>query len=443
MPYSYIVSQEFANLCRCQMALLSQGFGGVWSAVYLTEGIPTERQEEFFPFAIYPQEENKYLAELPTLGLAEILRQLTSQSSWYSTQLLPHKLSAEISSSSAIDQEEIWLARKQLMLPLVHKDMIIGLLVAGRKDRDWQETEFKPIEEIASTLAIARFLDLQYEYSQEQLIMQQNLRRLERNHLEDLLHQLKNPLTALRTFSKLLIKRLLPEERNYSVAQSILTQSDRFQELLQQFEAEIKDLEPSATPLTLNTTSVKLLEANKETYSNFLLPESREKLESVAIQNVLEPLLAAAMAIAQERNIQLTVEMHPNLPEVTANFKALREVLSNLIDNALKYTPAEGKINLTLKTDRLNNHPGMLGIAIADTGYGISSEDRQHLFERHYRGIQAESDIPGSGLGLAIAKELIEQMQGEIELISPNHLQENSQFPGTTFIIWLPINSNQ
>ena len=68
----------------------------------------------------------------------------------------------------------------------------------------------------------------------------------------------------------------------------------------------------------------------------------------------------------------------------------------------------------------------------------------------HYRGVQAEGDISGSGLGLAIAKELVEQMQGKIELISPNnstqiisYLPESSHLPGTTFIIWLPLLNNE
>lgn len=443
MSYHYIVSQEFATLCQSQMALLSQSFGAVWSAVYLAEGLPSERQEEFYPFAIYPQEENKYLTELPTLRLAEIWQQLASQSSGYATQLLPEKLTTEIA-TSAIEREGAFLiARKQLILPLIHEETIIGLLVAGRKDRDWQEEELKQIEEIAKTLTIARWLEMQYEWSQKQFIRQQNLRRLEQNRIENLLHQLKNPLTALRTFSKLLIKRLLPEEQNYSVAKSILNQSDRFKDLLQQFEDEIKNLDSSSDALTLNTTSVKLLEGNSGTKSNFLLPESQSEIESVNIESILEPLLTTFSAIAQEKELKLLAEIEPNIPRIRANFKALREVLNNLLDNALKYTPPGGTIHLSIRKDRLDLNPQMLGIAIADNGYGISIADRQHLFERHYRGIQAASNIPGSGLGLAIAHELIEQMHGEIELISPNHLQKNYDFPGTTFIVWLPLYSKQ
>jgi signal transduction histidine kinase len=94
----------------------------------------------------------------------------------------------------------------------------------------------------------------------------------------------------------------------------------------------------------------------------------------------------------------------------------------------------------------------MLGIAISDTGPGIPSQDLEHLFERHYRGVQASTAIPGTGLGLAIAKELIEQMHGEIEVFSPaqplwdkqnsesalSNPQDNPPM-GTTFVVWLLI----
>jgi signal transduction histidine kinase len=67
-------------------------------------------------------------------------------------------------------------------------------------------------------------------------------------------------------------------------------------------------------------------------------------------------------------------------------------------------------------------------------------EDLGHLGERHYRGVQGQTEIPGSGLGIAIAKQLIQQMQGEIQVFSPaiNTVITSPNIPGTTFIIWLP-----
>jgi signal transduction histidine kinase len=436
MSNNHISSTEFTTLCQSQMNLLRKGLGAVWSIVYLTEELTEDGQAQLFPFAIYPQTDSNSLSKLPAVGLPEIWQQLKSRSL---AQLLPANLIIDTYNPIKSKWETESKERQQLILPLIYQDTVLGLLVAGRKDRDWQEAELRQVEEIASTLAIARFLELQYQWTQEQLVAQQNLRRIEHDRLDDLLHQLRNPLTALRTFSKLLIKRLLPEDRNLSVAKSILEQSDRFQELLQQFEAETESTSAEDSALTLSTTSVHLLAENQTNQGNFLLPGTNSELESINIKHILEPLLTTAKAIAEERKINLIANMPNSIPAVVADFKALREVLNNLIDNALKYTPAGGKVCLDIQKEQLIRGKKMLGIAIKDTGYGITLKDQERIFERHYRGIQAESDIPGTGLGLAIAKELIAKMQGEIELISPNNLEQDTNSPGTTFIVWLPM----
>jgi signal transduction histidine kinase len=328
---------------------------------------------------------------------------------------------------------------KQLILPLIHQETFIGLLVTGREDRQWQPAELKQVEEIAQTIAIARFLELQYHWLQTELTQQQNLRRIEQDRLDDLLHQLRNPLTALRTFGKLLLKRLLPEDPKHQLAQSLLAQSDRFQQLLEQFEAE------SERVTTVNT-SMPLLEVSKNTtpQSNFLLPSAETTLKPVDLKLILEPLVDTAWAIANERNIQLKSYLPEDIPEIMGDFSALREIFSNLIDNALKYTPSGGQVQLDIiskQLTRLSTKSKMLGVVIKDTGYGIPLTDQGRIFERHYRGIQAESNISGTGLGLAIAQELVKRMQGEIELITPNNLSPDS--PGTTFTVWLPIVSRK
>jgi len=140
------------------------------------------------------------------------------------------------------------------------------------------------------------------------------------------------------------------------------------------------------------------------------------------------------------------------LPLISSSAKALREVLSNLLDNALKYTPAEGQVYLEVSTNWYSPlpraHAGWLGIAIWDTGPGIPPQDLAHLFERHYRGVQAQTDIPGTGLGLAIARGLVQQMQGEIQVFSPAQQCQMVHFvppppptagPGTAFVVWLPL----
>lgn len=424
MSYSFVASSDFSSLCQSQMALLTQGFGAVWSAVYLTEELAENRQAQLLPFAIYPQSDDKWQQELPpAVRLPEILQQLTRASS---VRLLPPTTNNQTFDNSETTAKT--LVGRQLILPLLYEDAVMGLLITGRQDRDWQETELKQIEKIANTIAIARWLERRQQWYKQELITQQNLRHIERARLENLLHQLRNPLTALRTFSKLLIKRFLPEEKDRSIANSMLRESDRLQELLEQFEneTEFNDLLP------LKITSVRLLESQSGNPNNFLLPATTFTLESIDVRDILQPLLVAESAISEEKNIELTSNFPEQIPSVKANFKALREVLNNLIDNALKYTPSGGKVKVNI-CERAN----MLGVAIQDTGYGIPSSDLELIFERRYRGIQSNSNIPGSGLGLAIAKELVEQMLGTIEVISPNDIAHNTNYPGTTFIVWL------
>ena len=425
MSENHISSTEFTSLCQSQIALLTESLGAVWSVIYLAEEVIEDREAQLFPLAIYPQTKEGSLLKLPSIKLSEVWQQLKSHSS---SQLLPANFVREEEGVSSEWQSNP-AERKQLILPLVHQETFIGLLVTGREDREWQPAESKQVEEIARTLAIARILELQYHWSQQELALQENLRRIERDRLDNLLHQLRNPLTALKTFSKLLLKRVLPEDRNHKVAQSLLEQSDRFQQLLEQFEAE------SANPPAIDT-NLPLLEVsnNTERSSNFLLPSLNGELASLDLLKILQPLLNTAKAIAADRNILLQANLPLSIPKIKGDLSALREVFNNLIDNALKYTPEDGKVRLDLTTKSVNDVE-MLGIAIADTGYGIPEADLERIFERHYRGIQAESDIPGTGLGLAIARELVLKMNGDIELISPNNLSPDS--PGTTFIVWL------
>lgn len=145
------------------------------------------------------------------------------------------------------------------------------------------------------------------------------------------MHQLRNPLTALRTFSKLLLKRLLPEDRNRQVAQSLLRESDRLQDLVQEFEGSLAPIEtstlsPVQTDIALPAETAPILVPPLE--ASLAVPYQL-KLASVAISEVLAPLLTSAEAIAQERNIALESAILIDLPPLQADAKALREVLSN------------------------------------------------------------------------------------------------------------------
>ena len=415
-----LTSSDFVALCQVQVATLTQRLGAVWSIVYLTEELVEKEnsQAKLIPVFAYPDLAAWQKAKAVAGGL--LLPEVEENSS---RKLLPNTAPNPIS----LPTKEFWQdttsgelsPTRQIVLPLIYEGLLMGLLVTGREDRAWNEKERKEIETIAQTLAIACSMDRRRDWVEQQLTKQQHLHQQQRDLLDNLLHQFRNPLTALRTFGKLLLKRFTPEDANRAVADNIVRESDRLQELLKQFDRAIDltvdDLAPQKA-LMLNLKPLPLLPAanSKQLY----------------VQDILAPLVESAKAIALERNLNLLADIPINVPAVKADFGGLQEVLSNLIDNALKYTPAGGQIIIQSGIQR----DGWQGIAISDTGLGIPQADLGKVFERHYRGIQENSAIAGTGLGLAIAKELVEQMQGEIEVFSPA-----PDGMATKFIVWLPL----
>lgn len=442
-------SSDFIALCREQISLLTQGLGASLSVVYLTQELvdsPTG-EAQLIPVVVYPETARLSHGEQLTQGtvnkqikFAHILplpdqrgKLLTAGS----TSASPSQESGNKNTTTQPNLEDEYIfSGNQIVLPLIYEGLMMGLLVTGREDRTWNESEESEIQRIATTLAIACILDQRRAWLQQQLHQQQILQEQQRDLLDNLLHQFRNPLTAIRTFGKLLFKRLRPTDPNQSVATSIVRESDRLQELLQQFDQVIDLTDADLTPIPLPESPV-VVEASVQKAAKplLLLPGTGENVTDCNLTDLLVPLLISAQAIAQERNLELIADIPENLPLAKANMKALTEVLSNIIDNALKYTPAGGKI--WIQAGQKKAH--FQGIAITDTGPGIPAEDLQHLGERHYRGVQAQTEIPGTGLGIAIAKQLIAQMQGEIEVFSPalNSTITYPKQPGTTFIIWL------
>ena len=457
-------SSEFVAVCKSQVAVLTQALGAALSAVYLTEELVEGAGAKLIPVVVYPEATVVWEDEETDLVLPEQIGKIDTIPRLLKAAPRPLPQATDYDQSvgsTPPEWEENFLRRqRQVVLPLMHEGVVMGLLVTGREDRPWNENEKATIERIARTLTIAYIMDQRRSWSEQQLTQQRLLDAQQRDHLDDLLHQFRNPLTALRTFGKLLFKRLRPGDKNHEVASSIVRESDRLQELLQEFDACLDMNEEALAPLALK--AVPVAEASQQPDNNSqletateglpLLPGNRLTLESFPVADVLEPLIVSASAIAQERNLELQADIPIDLPLVQGSPKALREVLSNLIDNALKYTPAGGQIDIRVGEIQRTPQGEKIGIAISDTGPGIPPQDLEHLFERHYRGVQASTAIPGSGLGLAIAKELIEQMQGEIEVFSPaqsvgskhnseaaiGNVQDNVG-RGTTFVVWLLV----
>ncbi len=430
-------SSEFVALCQEQLRLLATGLGASLSVVYLTQelaDVPSQAGEaKLIPVAIYPEtavvglEHQKALPSANSYLLSESSESIGSQ---------PSDTFSE-SNQGEENYQEYSMGGDQIVLPLIHEDAMMGLLVTGREDRAWKDIERTQIESIAQSLAIACIMDKRRAWLASQLHQHQIMQEKQLDLMDNLLHQFRNPLTALRTFGKLLTKRLQPKDTNREVALSIVRESDRLKELLQKFDEAIdlnpEDLFPGKLPLKKQVEVEATVEERKPL---LLLSGAETEVTDFDFNDVLQPLLMSAKAIAQERSLEIIIEVENNLPLVRGNPQGLREVLSNIIDNALKYTPSGGKVLI----ESIKYKSNFSGVAISDNGPGIPQQDLEHLGERGYRGVQAKTEIPGSGLGLTIAKQLIEQMQGEMKAFSPatRFAIKSPNTLGSTFIVCLP-----
>jgi signal transduction histidine kinase len=141
-------------------------------------------------------------------------------------------------------------------------------------------------------------------------------------------------------------------------------------------------------------------------------------------------LLAGILSLTRERVGTLPLEVGFDCPTdigtIEGDERRLRQVLFNLISNALKFTPKTGIISISAKRG-----DGEIGITIADTGIGIPREDQKRIFEKFERG-RSRGEQSGPGLGLPLVKSFVELHGGRIEL-------ESEAGQGTAVTCWLPI----
>jgi signal transduction histidine kinase len=190
--------------------------------------------------------------------------------------------------------------------------------------------------------------------------------------------------------------------------------TEKQQEILGRMSLRIK---------TLSDLSTDLLDLAK--IESGLIIMEKEKLDSAAL---LRDQVKFHQVKSKEKNIDLELTLLPDLPHFLANRTNMEEVLSNLIANAIRYTPEGGHIRISAKTEG-----NSLCIRVSDTGIGIDPEDLKRIFDRFYRVKNEKTrTIPGTGLGLSIVKRIVEAHSGTLEVVSePDH--------GSTFAVCLPL----
>jgi two-component system phosphate regulon sensor histidine kinase PhoR len=219
------------------------------------------------------------------------------------------------------------------------------------------------------------------------------LRRLEvirRDFVANVSHELRTPLTAIKGYAETLLG---PAGDDRDTARRFLAVIDRHSERHGRLIDDLltlSDLELGRTPLRLAAVSV-----------------------GVAVDDVLQ-ILADRM-----EQLHLSAEVAPDTPPVWADGDRLRQVLINLIDNAVKYTPAGGQVTVRAAVTPEGAYAGMVEIAVQDTGMGIPAADLPRLTERFFRVDKARSrELGGTGLGLAIVKHIVQAHGGRLAIAS-------------------------
>ncbi len=156
--------------------------------------------------------------------------------------------------------------------------------------------------------------------------------------------------------------------------------------------------------------------------------EVEDKREIVPLRKLIDEVLSTAIPRATRKELKLFDKLPDNLPHFNISPAAFKRVLFNVLDNAIKFTPAGGWLKVSAEMRKAD-----VCITVQDTGYGIPEEELPFIFERFYRVDQARSrDLGGTGLGLAICKEIMELYGGTITV-------ESQAEEGSTFYLTLPL----
>ena len=156
----------------------------------------------------------------------------------------------------------------------------------------------------------------------------------------------------------------------------------------------------------------------------------------------LKGIMASFQLMAKQKKVNLVFAADAEDTALYFDAERLEEVMANLLINALKFTPAEGTISVSVKTKEETTDEGYLEISVRDTGVGIPGEQLAHIFDRFYQvGVESSHrpEYRGTGIGLALTKEIISLHHGKIDVHSRVGEGENS---GTEFVIQLPLGKN-
>jgi len=231
-----------------------------------------------------------------------------------------------------------------------------------------------------------------------------SLERIRTDFVANASHELKTPITAIRGLSE-----------------SVIDDENIDQDTVLQFMKRIHSQSIRLSQLVGDLMTLSRLEDAHES----------ERFTIINMNELVKSAVESAQAAVEEKQQKLNLEISEQKIEAYGDRQNLSQLVDNLLDNAIKYTPKNGEISIKLSIEDKE-----LLLQISDTGIGISSQYQQRIFERFYRVDKARSkSLGGTGLGLSIVKNISERHSGKIQLLSqPGR--------GSTFSYRMPLAKN-
>jgi two-component system phosphate regulon sensor histidine kinase PhoR len=236
------------------------------------------------------------------------------------------------------------------------------------------------------------------------ITQQRELQEMKTDVMTLVTHELRTPLTAIQGMSEVLAQFDVDDERRREMHLAINDEAKRLSLMITEY-LDISKLESGAQPL---------------------------RLTAVRIGALLERVLLLLDPVAAQRQIKIVRRLAPNLPGLLADADLITQALTNLVANAIKYSPVQTEITIAGRADE-----DALIIDVTDQGYGIPTPSLARIFEKFYRVPRVEdADVPGTGLGLALVREIVELHGGRVTV-------KSEQGVGSTFSVRLPLARKQ
>ncbi|HST46212.1 ATP-binding protein [Jatrophihabitans sp.] len=300
-------------------------------------------------------------------------------------------------------------ASASLVVPVGDSSSAFGLLwvsMAGHS-RHWTLTETGTTQHLAADLAHSLVQAYLIERQAQAVQLLHELDQAKADFIATVSHELRTPLTSIAGYLEMLQDGdggQLPDE-----AAAMLSIIDR------------------------NATRLRNLIEDLLTQSRIDAGRLRLELATVQLRSLLHSVLAAMAPLAAASDVKLELSAPDGELNVQADAQQLEQVFTNLISNALKFTPAGGSVNVSLAPAE----DGGVVIEVRDTGMGIPPDEYPNLFTRFFRASNAaEAALPGTGLGLAIVQEIVHRHGGAVDIDSELGV-------GTTLTVWLPTSPEQ